>query len=204
MRRIAGDAPRLLAPRGRRQVAEASLAALEEILLAHPLITARAAATLSGVSRDTANRWRQQLVGQGLLPPPGRELNLERNRERFRKWRESHPERSDWQPRSYRRHQPVSITVIVNVPSADGGPDWEQEIAVEWLHRCAEGDRCGDNAAGEAKPCRLLAEEGARNMQGELLAGLARAVGSPDYRRRVLGEQRPARPAPTWISAHRL
>jgi hypothetical protein len=193
-----------VAPRGRRQVAESSLCALKEILLADPLITVRTAATRAGVSRDTVNRVRRQLVANGLLPAPGRELNLDRNRERWRKWREEHPHLRDWQPRAYRRYRPVSMTIRMGFPASDGSSDWEETVEVHWLHRCDSGDECGRNAAGEPAPCRLLFEEGGRHAQLKLDERLVRVIRSPEYQRRVLGEAPGPRSATTWISAHRL
>jgi hypothetical protein len=189
-----------VAPRGRRQVPESSLRALEETLLADPLITLRAAATQAGVSRDTAHRVRQQLVRSGSLPAPGRRLNLVRNRVRFRTWREEHPQLRDWRPRTYRRYRPVSMTIRIGFPAVDGGSDWQEKVAAEWLHRCAEGeDRCGRDA-----PCQLLIEEGIRHTRRQLVGRLGQVVETPQYRRDVLGEAPRNRSAPTWISAHRL
>lgn len=194
-----------VAPRGRRQVAESSLGALAEILLADPLTTLRAAATRAGVSRDTAHRMRRQLVDSGSLPAPGRRLNLDRNRERFRRWREEHPQLRDWRPRTYRRYRPVSMTIRIWFPAVDGSPEWQEEVVVEWLHRCAEGeDRCGRNGRDEHAPCQLLIEEGIQHTQRQLVGRLARVVEMPEYRRRVLGEAPRKRSAPTWIPAHRL
>lgn len=194
-----------VAPRGRRQVTESSLGALEKILLADPLITLRAAATRAGVSRDTAHRVRWQLVDSSSLPAPGRRLNLDRNRERFRKWREEHPQLRDWRPRTYRRYRPISMTIRIGFPTIDGGPEWQETVAFEWLHRCAEGgDRCGRNGRREDAPCQLLIEEGIRHMQRQLVGRLAHVVEMPEYRRGVLGEAPRKRSAPTWISVHRL
>lgn len=189
-----------VAPRGRRQVPETSLSALDEILLADPLITLRAAAARAGVSRDTAHRVRQQLVRGGSLPAPGRRLNLDRNRERFRIWRAEHPQLRDWRPRTYRRYRPVSMTIRIGFPAVDDGPDWQESVAVEWLHRCAEGkDQCGRNG-----PCQPLIEEGIRHTRRQFVGRLAQVVETPHYRRDVLGEAPRNRSAPTWISARRL
>jgi hypothetical protein len=194
-----------VAPRGRRQAPESSLSALEEVLLADPLITLRAAATRAGVSRDTAHRVRQKLVRSGSLRAPGRRLNLDRNRERFRRRRDEHPQLCDWRPGTYRRYRPVSMTIRIGFPAVDGGPDWQEKVAVEWLHRCAEAeDRCGRNGRGEDAPCQLLIEEGIRHTRRQLVGRLVQVVETPQYRRDVLGEAPRNRSAPTWISAHRL
>lgn len=192
----------VVAAHGRRQVAESSLSVLQNILLADPLITLRAAATRAGVSRDTAQRVRRQLVVDGLLLAPGRMLNLERNRRRFRAWREEHPQLREWRPRDYRRNRPVSMTIRILIPAVDGGPQWQETVAAEWLHRCAEEEE--EDKCGRDRPCQHLFEEGMRHTQRELVRALAHVVEAPEYRRRVIGEAPRKRKGPTWKSAHEL
>jgi hypothetical protein len=125
--------PSAFATRGRRQVAESPLKALEEIVFANPFITLRSAGARVGVSRDTAHRVRWRLVINGSLPAPGRGLNLDLNRERFRMWKAEHPQLGDWRPRAYRRYRPVSMTIKIGFPALNAGPDWQERVAVEWL-----------------------------------------------------------------------
>jgi hypothetical protein len=97
------------------------------------------------------------------------------------------------------------MTISIEFPAVDGGLDWQEKVAVDWLHRCAEGeDRCGRNGRGEDAPCQLLIEEGILHTRRPLVGRLAHVVETPEYRRGVLGEAPRNRSAPTWISAHRL